>query len=279
MSIFERLQPRVDLTVEYLKLDKAICNEKDRYGTTINGILAQNFRSWKYRGNYMSLQELRGELGLNIENFEPVSGYVYKQINENDFFLFCELFSNLCDAFAEKIEHAGFTENFIDIFTTMQTDLAVLNYSVQRLLDGRLVIVETNPAATAVSKTAEPDLSDKIIEYNHYLLRGDLAKKREILRALSHKFDAIKSSLKSINSGLEDKASFLLNNLNIRHNNKDMQSKDYRKFVDDMSDDDLEHWYDETYQTLLFAILAVDQVARNQAIDELKTKSRKPREI
>jgi len=91
------------------------------------------------------------------------------------------------------------------------------------------------------------------------------------LRALSHKYDAIKPTLKGISPGLEDKASFLLNNLNIRHNNRDKQSKDYKRFVADMTESELEHWYDETYQTLLYALLSVDQVARNQTIDELKT--------
>ena len=271
MSIFERLQPKVDLTVEYLKLDKVICGERTGHGT-INDIFARNFRNWNYRNNFLSLQELRDELGLNIQNFEPVEGYVYKKIGENDFLLFCELFANLGDSFAGEIQYAGLAEKYRDVFDTMKIDLAVLNYSFRRLDDGRIIVVETNPAATAASEIVDPDLSDKIIEYNHYLLRGDLAKKREILRALSHKYDAIKPSLKSINSGLEDKSSFLLNNLNIRHNNKDKQSKDYRKFVADMSDSDLERWYDETYQTILFALLAVDQIARNQAIDELKVK-------
>lgn len=271
MSLFERLQPKVDLTVEYLKLDKAICGERTGHGT-INDIFARNFRNWTFRNNFLSLQELRDELGLNVQNYEPVEGYIYKKIDENDFLLFCELLANLGYAFAGELDFAGLASKYQDLFDTVQVDLAVLNYSFQSLDDGRIIVVEISPAATAASEIVEPDLSDKIIEYNHYLLRGDLAKKREILRALSHKFDAIKPTLKGTNSGLEDRASFLLNNLNIRHNNKDKQSKDYRKFVADLSDSDLEHWYDETYQTLLFAILSVDQVARNQAIDELKGK-------
>lgn len=272
MSIFERLQPKVDLTTEYLKLDKVICRERSSYEYTINDILARNFRDWKYRANYMSLQELRNELGLNITKYETSTGSILKHISENDFLLFCELFFNLADAFLSDINTTNLSQKTKSVIETMRIDLEQLNYSFKRLDDRRVLVIETNPATTAVSEIVELDLSDKIIEYNHYLLRGDLTKKREILRAMSHKYDAVKPTLKSINSGLEDRASFLLNNLNIRHNNKDKQSKDYKKFVADMSDSDLEHWYDETYQTLLFAILTVDQVTRNQSIDELKIK-------
>jgi hypothetical protein len=193
-------------------------------------------------------------------------------MSTNDFFTFSELIANLTDSFFKEIKNHFLDSKLEAIMTTLSLDLEMMNHHFKRLDDNRIIVVETNPAATAVSELVEPDLSDKIIEYNHYMLRGDLAKKREILRALSHRYDAIKPTLKGINSAIEDKASFLLNNLNIRHNNKDKQSKDYRKFIAGMSDTDLEHWYDETYQTILFALLAVDQFARNQAIDALKTK-------
>ena len=269
-SLFERMEREIDLTNEYLKLDTAICKETNGYAS-INYVFEQNFRSWKFRSNYMSLEELRIELGLYLSKYHP--DYRTKnKLSAIDFFTYCELIANLGNSFIESLKANNLKGKAEEVITTLRLDLEMMNHHFKKLDDGRIIVVETNPAATAVSEIVEPDLSDKIIEYNHYLLRGDLAKKREILRALSHKYDAIKPTLKGINSGLEDKSSFLLNNLNIRHNNKDKQSKDYRKFIADMSDADLEHWYDETYQTLLFAILAVDQVARNQAIDELKVK-------
>jgi len=268
-SLFERMEREIDLTKEYLKLDTAVCKETIGY-TSINDVFEQYFRRWKFRSNYLSLEELRRELGLYISNYHP-DYRTGNKLDANDFFTYCELIANLGNSFIAELAEQNLKTKMEAIITTLRLDLEMMNCHFKKLDDSRIIVVETNPAATAVSEIVEPDLSDKIIEYNHYLLRGDLARKREILRALSHKYDAIKPTLKSINSGLEDKTSFLLNNLNIRHNNKDNQSKDYKKFVAGMSDTSLEHWYDETYQTLLFAILAVDQVARNQAIDDLKS--------
>lgn len=269
-SLFERMEREIDLTQEYLKLDTIICKE-EIYHVSIEDVFEECFRRWKFRSNYLSLEELRIELGLYISKYqrESRSGIT---LNANDFFTYCELIANLSTSFPREISDKHLHGKLEAVIATLRLDLEMLNHRFQKCDDGRIIVVEINPTATAACEIVDPDLSDKIIEYNHYLLRGDLANKREILRALSHKFDAIKPSLKSINSGLEDKTSFLLNNLNIRHNNRDKQSKDYRKFVAEMSDSDLEHWYDETYQTLLFAILAVDQVARNQAINDLKTR-------
>ena len=271
ISLFERIQQRgLDLTKEYLKLDTIIRLENE-HAYTIEQLFELHFREWDNKGNYLSLQELRDELGLNMENFS-FGSMTNRRISEDQFFLYCELIANLGLAFSYQLDQHFLYEKYSVVLSTIRLDIEKMNYTFKELASGQVIITEINPAATVVSEIVEPDLSDKIIEYNHYLLRGDLTKKREILRALSHKYDAAKPTLKSINSGLEDRASFLLNNLNIRHNNKDKQSKDYKKFVADMSDSDLEHWYDETYQTLLFALLSVDQVSRNRAIDELKAK-------
>lgn len=271
ISLFERIQQReLDLTEEYKKLDTIICREVER-SFTINQIFEFYFREWEYRGTYLSLQELRDDFGLDVENFAFGSN-ISRKISEDRFFLFCELIANLGFAFSDRLDQHKLYDKYEAVFSTIELDLAKMNYSIRELATYQRIVVETNPAATAVSEIVEPDLSDKIIEYNHYLLRGDLAKKREILRAFAHKFEAINPALKQCNASLEDKASYLLNTINIRHNNKERSSKYYKPFVEKMSDIDLEHWYDETYQTLLFAFLSVDQVPRNQAIDELKVK-------
>lgn len=40
----------------------------------------------------------------------------------------------------------------------------------------------------------------------------------------------------------------LINSCNIRHNNKVESSKQYKKYIADLSDAQLEHIYDEVYQ-------------------------------
>ena len=110
-----------------------------------------------------------------------------------------------------------------------------------------------------------------MIEYNHFLLRGNIDRKREILLAIGQKFESIRSQLKKGSfSGVEDDASTLLNNLNIRHDNISPGSKSYKPLVAQMPQKDLEAWYDKTYSILLLALLADDFSALHKEVQELK---------
>ena len=136
--------------------------------------------------------------------------------------------------------------------------------------DEKVLLVEKNAAATATAEIMGEDVSCKVIEYNHYLLKGDIENKRVILLALADKFEPIRAELKKIDGKLESNIGYFLNKMNIRHNNKD--GKAAKGYVAGLSFDELEKWYDEAYQMLLLAFLELDNVERNKKVDELKKK-------
>ena len=90
----------------------------------------------------------------------------------------------------------------------------------------------------------------KVIEYNHYLLKGDLDKKRNILKALADKIEGFRDNL---NKTLFSDFGYLANNLNIRHNN--LEGKNKKEYLVNIDNEELECWYDETYQVMLLCIL------------------------
>ena len=45
--------------------------------------------------------------------------------------------------------------------------------------------------------------------------------------------------------------------MNLRHNNCDRVSKNYKKHTADMSEQELEFWYDEIYQLSLLAFFRI----------------------
>ncbi len=55
----------------------------------------------------------------------------------------------------------------------------------------KVILVERDSAAFAVADIVEEELAFKVIEYNHYLLKGDLDKKRNILKALADKVEGL----------------------------------------------------------------------------------------
>ena len=77
--------------------------------------------------------------------------------------------------------------------------------------------------------------------------------------------------MKSADKSLEGDLFCLFNNLNIRHNNIDPADPPrYKSVVAKMKPDELERWYDETYQMCLLAFLQLEQLARKDEVQELK---------
>ena len=58
----------------------------------------------------------------------------------------------------------------------------------------------------------------------------------------------------------------MLNNLDIRHNNRDGKNK--KELVLNLTDLELENWYDELYQLLLFCVLIKDNKERKDKMAE-----------
>ena len=103
-------------------------------------------------------------------------------------------------------------------------------------------------------------------------MQGNIEGKKSILLLLGDKLEGQRAKLKQINKTLEDSIFTLLNNLNLRHNNIDTDSKEYNSFVATMPKKEIESWYDEVYQLCLLAFLEIDNVERARKVKELKQK-------
>lgn len=83
--------------------------------------------------------------------------------------------------------------------------------------------------------------------------------------------EAKRSDLKKADKTLENDLFYIFNNLNIRHNNIDPQLKgNYKVYVAQMPNDELERWYDEAYQMCLLAFLQLENHDRKIEFDKLK---------
>ena len=65
----------------------------------------------------------------------------------------------------------------------------------------------------------------------------------------------------------------MLNNVNIRHNNRSKKDKGkYKEYTAKMTKVQMEKWYDELYQMMLLAILLLDNTSRAERVKTLKDK-------
>jgi hypothetical protein len=257
---------KIDIKKEYEKLYEMLYDQDldNGYGpkTSLYDEYNENFIHMWFRGTSLSLEDFDDEYGFDFDKYPPNFDIEY-------LIRFCEYFYNLSTAYMG-------VPNLLDRY-----NVTLITQQIYRVIekigympaeqDGFTIFVEKSIPAIAVSEIVPNELSYKVISYNHHSMKGNLENKKETLLKLANLLEGKRKQLKSINSSLEDDLFYAFNNLNLRHNNKDISYKEkYKKHIADVSNTELENWYDEIYQMCLLAFLEIEQIARKKSFNELK---------
>lgn len=257
---------KVDIKKEYSRLFNLLFGVYDD-GTLNPTPLYEDFNSsfsqiW-FRGTTITLEEFDEKNGFSFEE-QP------KNFNIDYLVSFCEYFYNITLGYMGTLHCQN--PNYLQfIIQQINTVIAAIGYMPANQ-DGFTVFVEQSQSAVAVSEIIEDkNLSYKTIYYNHYSMRGNVEGKKEILLKYASLLEPKEKILLSINPTLKKDLFYIFNNLNIRHNNIDCNDKgNYKKFVSEMPPEQVEKWYDETYQMCLLAFLEIEQYERKKKFDVLK---------
>lgn len=271
-NIFEILKSKYNVEKEIAKIID-LCNSDCFKGTyqysTVEGVFDHFLlTTWLQRGTYLSCKEMLKDIKEYIEDFD---------VSDNEACLLkLEYYANILQQVKSNLD---FISSVASIRATNAFWLAIenLNYLLEHLNYEKLIISEEekvllipkNPEATAVAEISSEDTALAIFMYNHHSMKGDVTEKRRLLYQISLEYETL---LKKPIEGYNDffnKTNQLLNNLHIRHDNK---TKDGNKNnVIEIDDKELENWYDELYQLLLFCVLIHDNLERkNRVADFLK---------
>ncbi|MFR2154770.1 MAG: hypothetical protein ACLS48_09105 [[Eubacterium] siraeum] len=172
----------------------------------------------------------------------------------------------------DKDSQNGWNNNFFHLRDVMLDNLEKYNHKAY-IENERILIIEDKPEVTAVVEIIEQDLAIDIIRYNHRSLQGEIELKKKILISLGSELEPKRKELQALNKQLSEDIFFMLNNLNVRHNNRSKKDiAKYKEHVAKMTKARLEKWYDELYQMMLLAFLLLDNVDRTASVKELKEK-------
>lgn len=273
-SIFDIASKSLNISNETNRIVKMFSEEETLYFhsrgcTIVEYIDACVFQNWKWRGHFIDVDDFME--GIEYENIV----YRGQHYDTESFLTLIELVYNFWelsyrDLIAEdsKLKWSG---NFYHLEDVMNDNLQKYNHKAYNC-DDRILVIEDKPEVTAVSEIVEQNLAVDVIRYNHRSIKGDLEGKREILVKLAYVLEPKESALSGIDNQFKSDLFYLLNTLGLRHNNLDPEGKQYKAFVANMAEEELEHWYDETYQMCLLAFLRIEHIERKKAINELKKK-------
>lgn len=235
---------------------------------TIANIVNKSFLQWEYRGTSNSLSDLESRIDVLKFTNGTMTNPTMK-----DFLLYCEAVYNACDNAYYQNEYRNAQEPLRAIMSNIEISLSKIGYKIYTYPNEiKSIAIINNEKAVAAASISDELYAIKIMEYNSHLLIGDINSKKIILKTLSDLFEKNRQKLKSNGfTSIESNIGFLLNNLNIRHNNeKDDKSS---KFIKDLSKKKLEKWYDKTYNLIITSIMDLESVEINKEILELKSKT------
>lgn len=276
-NIFEIIAENNDLAREVERIDRLFRREK----TISTCTYYSRFTIKEYAATYCFTKWKNRGRCINVEDFLNTIGYddIAKQACDdlNAFLTFIEIVLNFYQMVAERLFDcdvgAEVNEKFGMLWDNMMDDLSHYNYTfVYDKEQERSIIVEDKAEVTAVAEIVEQPLAMQIIKYNHYSLKENIDEKKAILLRIGNDLEPKRKALSVINKSLEDDIFYILNNLNLRHNNRDKGNKKYKEFVSQMDESELLKWYDELYQMMLLAYLELNQHERKKEFSELKSK-------
>ena len=234
--------------------------------STLREMCASNFINLPFRKTCISLDDFDNTFGYRF--IEKPTEFDLDQL-----VTFCEYSFNLAvynQGFGLQGYYMGeLSEPMMFYVHQVERVIESIGYMANSQ-NGITDFVPKDAAAISVSEIIDPSMSYKVIEYNHHSMKGNLAQKKATLLALADKLEPQRKLLNKANPSLEKDIFYLFNTVNLRHNNTEQGSKNYKPFVSALDDKTLEKWYDESYQMCLLAFLELDHLERKVQIAQLK---------
>jgi len=262
-NIFDLLNnSKIDIHREYKRIRKLFEKTPYYYSNSIKEYINNNqFLKWKYRGRYLSITEVMSDLEITEQHFNC-------DVSIEKLVLYIEFVINMISLIPQSTYDEHNRVKIKTLKENIDNLLEDLNYKIYHNKAEQYIVIEKDIITTAVAETM-PEICNNVIEYRRVILKGNIEEKRTILKNLSNIIEPLKNKFKSTEyKNMIEDVNFLLNNLNIKNNN--LEGNKRKEYTVNMSCEDLEKWYDRTYDAILGLIIVDKYVDLKHELKELK---------
>ena len=148
----------------------------------------------------------------------------------------------------------------------------VLNYEVKEWENTVILVSRNQELQLAENYLVKRNkiLAMDVWHYEHCSMKGNIEQKRAVLQGLGAFVEPFLNKMRPL---LRDNVGFLLNNMNIRHNN--FKGAKANSFVQGLDPSELESWYDKVFALLLQTIIEKNQEGFVKEVDDLRLSFKK----
>ena len=247
----------INVKAEYDRIYELYAEEA--YGCCIEEWVNERFIEFpkSFRKRTVSLEDFNNTYGFRFDKYG--SG---REKSVDVLLTFCEYVINLCNQLCEAegifYEEDESLEILYEAIHDCVDELGLMEVKKEDII----IYVEKNPTAVAVAEIVPEEIAYSVLEYNHFRLKGDLSRKKAILKLMADDIESERKILKGINGNLESQLYQLMNKF-VRHDHSQTP------YITTMKEEEIEAVYDDIYQMWLLAKLEMDQVERGKRVKEL----------
>ena len=247
----------INITKEYNRINELF--ETTESGQSVRDLIEEAFLEFpkSFRGRTISLEDFDETFGFHKKMFMG-------EVSLEELLLRCEYIINLCvqlnKYYALYLDDTD-QYNIKLLIDTINECIDELGF-MKTIVEGVIIYIEKDAAVISVAEILPEHLAISVLEYNHYRLKGDLIRKRKILKEMADNIEPERKRLREINNTLETQLFQLLNKF-IRHDHSQTP------YIATMKDRDIEEVYDDIYQLWLFAKLNIDNITRRDRMKDL----------
>ena len=268
---YERvLNNKIDYSKELDKLRQIFEREDilyvSEYGTFLSteSYIDDNFfRDLQLSGNYISIKDVVEE----FSNLSPIDSFI-----EYSEFLLSLSIQLIEVKYEYNADAETITRQLRSCIQVIDFDLNKLNLKYELINNelGRIAIIvpKDELLESVLDDIDDTSVSANLIKYKALKTEGNIKLKEEILITLSKYIEPIfkNDTLEKLNHRLYKDVGFMLNNLDLRHNNiKANETKFYNATLNNR-----EEWLDKLYLEILLVIKSVKEAEIHNDIDNLK---------